>query len=398
MNAAGKIVFTCPACHYRARIPEHYMGMSIRCPGCSKPQVVLQSADAHVSTGRTVSITRVATTPLPFSLEEAGAPAGTTALPEAPTSSEVAALAKPASAARLRTPPPGSLGIAAPNLIFVCTACAFRARIPGSYAGKTILCPKCNISQIAPEVSPLVGGVPKVTALTPLASPVIQDVATAPTLVALPGVETPAPLSEPVVSAAPAAAPVDLAAQLAARDEAPVSEGIEPPVAPTPEDVQQPISNKSAVVKRRTSNPLKMAPAPTPIEDYPPAPAPAAAPGLPKGLLIMMAVLLVFVIGVMGALVYWVKGNLDQATFELNSAKHSLETTRADLKQRADELKVANESAMALQTKLVAAQQELDDARAQAAAAAASVAALSASAAMSASSASSASSATPGAH
>ncbi len=404
MNAAGKIVFTCPACHYRARIPEHYMGMSIRCPGCSKPQVVLQSADAHVSTGRTVSITRVATTPLPFSLEEAGAPMGTTALPEGPTASEPAAVAQPASAARLRTPPAGSLGSAVPNLIFVCTACAFRARIPGSYAGKTILCPKCSISQIAPEFSPLVGGVPKATSLTPMASPVIQDVATSPTLVALPAVKgpEPTPLPEPELAvAAPGALESD--APLAAQDDEPVAEVVEPPDIPAPapksaavanaDDAQKPISNKSAVVKRRTSNPQKTAPAPTPVEDYPPPPAPVATQGLPKVMLGMMALVMLVVVG-LGVMVFKMQGDLKLLDRELTTAKRTVETTQQELKAATT---AAAAAAIAAEAKLAAAQKDADDARAQAAAAAASMAALSASVAAATELAPSSSAASPGA-
>jgi hypothetical protein len=40
----------------------------------------------------------------------------------------------------------------ASTILFTCTSCAYRARMSASYAGKSILCPKCNSTQIAPAV------------------------------------------------------------------------------------------------------------------------------------------------------------------------------------------------------------------------------------------------------
>jgi hypothetical protein len=69
MDATGKILFNCPACGYRAKIPAHYLGMSIRCPGCNSGQTVEKPSEKVAeTTGKTVSITRVATTPLPFTV------------------------------------------------------------------------------------------------------------------------------------------------------------------------------------------------------------------------------------------------------------------------------------------------------------------------------------------
>jgi hypothetical protein len=159
MDSTGKILFVCPACGYRARIPGNYLGMAIRCPGCNGAQTVVKPEKSE-STGKTVSITKIATTPVPFTMEEARKPYAAQP-PAAPAASA-------ARAGAIRTPLPGSLDVASPpavaqdralpsgagqSLAFTCTVCAYRARIPMSYAGRTILCPSCKATQLAPSVA-----------------------------------------------------------------------------------------------------------------------------------------------------------------------------------------------------------------------------------------------------
>jgi len=148
MDASGKILFVCPGCGYRAKIPGNYLGMSIRCPGCSTAQTVQTPVEKSESTGKTVSITRVATTPLPFTMDEAKQPHAAFA---AGSAAKLATAAAPPG--REAQPPPATqpAGGASPTLVFVCSACSFRARIPLIYAGKSIFCPKCNVTQVAPQ-------------------------------------------------------------------------------------------------------------------------------------------------------------------------------------------------------------------------------------------------------
>ncbi len=165
MDTTGRILFVCPACGYRAKIPGNYLGMSIKCPGCNGAQTVIKPEKTE-STGKTVSITRVATTPLPFTVDQAKQPfASSPAAPPAPA----APAAAPRAMAVTRTPLPGSLvagappatqqeralpsGAAAQTIAFTCTACAYRARIPVSYGGRTILCPSCKAAQVAPTAA-----------------------------------------------------------------------------------------------------------------------------------------------------------------------------------------------------------------------------------------------------
>ena len=137
MDASGKILFVCPGCGYRAKIPGNYLGMSIRCPGCATAQTVQTPVEKSEATGKTVSITRVATTPLPFTVDEAKQPHAAFA---AGSAAKLATAAAPLGreSAPSSPPPPATQpsGGASPTLVFVCSACAFRARIPLIYAGK----------------------------------------------------------------------------------------------------------------------------------------------------------------------------------------------------------------------------------------------------------------------
>jgi hypothetical protein len=196
MDTSAKILFVCPSCGYRAKIPQNYLGMSIRCPGCNSAQTVIKPSDkASESTGKTVTITKVAATPLPFTMEEAKQPAAPAVAKAAvtrttPLPGSLDAVAPPAVPANQAMPSGG----AGATVTFTCTACAYRARIPSSYAGRNILCPKCNAAQVAPAIGANTGPSTGTTAR-------IERVATN-----TPAHGTPA---LPPASAAPVAAPVD---------------------------------------------------------------------------------------------------------------------------------------------------------------------------------------------
>lgn len=124
MTVVDKLLFTCNACQYRARIPGHYAGRSIHCPGCKTIQPVA-------------------------AIEEPGAP-------------------RAAPVARLDTPALGqevlSTGSSAPTpgsgkIVFACSACSYKGRLAAAYDGKTIRCPGCQTAQIVkgtPAPAPIV--------------------------------------------------------------------------------------------------------------------------------------------------------------------------------------------------------------------------------------------------
>ena len=165
----GTIVFLCPACGYKARIPTQYAGHTIRCPGCQSPQVAKLAAPT-ASTGKTISIMKVASTPVPFTLppDQAAAltAASTTPLPmelgiqAVGVSPGIPVLGNP-SGVRPRidtllpdnTPranvalPTAAKPVAGATIDFTCTMCRGRMRIPAQYIGKSILCPKCSAPQ-----------------------------------------------------------------------------------------------------------------------------------------------------------------------------------------------------------------------------------------------------------
>ena len=120
MTVADKILFTCSACQYRARIPTHYSGRSIHCPGCKTIQAVA-------------------------AIEEPGVP----------RSAPVAKLDTPTGGhAVLTTGTPG-----ANKIVFACSACSYKGRLAAAYDGKTIRCPGCQTAQVVkgtPAPAPIV--------------------------------------------------------------------------------------------------------------------------------------------------------------------------------------------------------------------------------------------------
>jgi hypothetical protein len=210
MDTSGKILFVCPSCGYRAKIPPNYLGMSIRCPGCNSAQTVVKPSDkASESTGKTVTITKVAATPLPFTMDEAKqptAPAVAKAVTRTPLPGSLDAVAPPSVPANQALPSGGG----GATVTFTCTACAYRARIPASYAGRNILCPKCNAAQVAPAVGANTGPSTGTTAR-------IERVATNTPAHGTPAL--PANAAAPIAAAAaPAERPVSASAQVEISD------------------------------------------------------------------------------------------------------------------------------------------------------------------------------------
>ena len=87
MTAPGNFIFICPACGYKARLPDQFSGRTIKCPGCQAPQV----ASAPLNTEhKTASFIRVAATPVPFTMPQeqidalTGAQSAPAAVPPAP--------------------------------------------------------------------------------------------------------------------------------------------------------------------------------------------------------------------------------------------------------------------------------------------------------------------------
>ncbi len=164
MTATGTFIFICSACGYKARLPEEFSGRTIKCPGCQAPQM----AKAQVNTERkTASFTRVAATPVPFTLpkeqEDALAQSTIPTLAEAPA----AAVPPPAAQKTFPSPLPGAIQVTSDRIArqtpsseiaaakpaavgtidFACSACHARMRLPAHYEGKSILCPKCSAPQ-----------------------------------------------------------------------------------------------------------------------------------------------------------------------------------------------------------------------------------------------------------
>lgn len=289
MTANGTFIFICPACGYKARLPDQFSGRTIKCPGCQAPQV----ATAPVNLERkTASIIRVAATPVPFTLPPeqadalAGIPSATPVLVPTASFSQTAPSAFPSPlpgaiqittdrVARKKTPPPGqtppvaktaSLAKAAPvakaatgaTVDFTCMSCNARLRLPSHYAGKSILCPKCSTPQKvivtaqaqpmdttrslalkddAPAATPKIGtGTGIRVRVTPLPStyptPLPQPISAVPEAT---------PIAVPVIAAAPIAAPPEPTA------DAPVKPHPSKGKLPTVASARAPVANVAPV-------------------------------------------------------------------------------------------------------------------------------------------------------
>jgi DNA-directed RNA polymerase subunit RPC12/RpoP len=127
MDALDFIDLHCPACGRLARYPAIHAGTSVSCPSCKH---------AHLLPARTAA-------PVPAAPAIVVPPAVPAAAPAAPAATAPAAAPAPAASAD--------------KVLFVCTACSYRARIPAQYVGMAVRCPSCDAAQIA---TPEEGGAP----------------------------------------------------------------------------------------------------------------------------------------------------------------------------------------------------------------------------------------------
>ncbi len=160
MTLLGNFIFICPACGYKARVPEQFSGRSIKCPGCMTPQV----ANAPLNNEhKTASFIRVAATPVPFTMPQeqidalTGSPVAPLDIAPLPPRSFPSPLpgairvstdriTKRAETVTPEAPPTANI-VRSGTVDFTCTACNAHLRLPGHYAGKSILCPKCSMPQ-----------------------------------------------------------------------------------------------------------------------------------------------------------------------------------------------------------------------------------------------------------
>jgi hypothetical protein len=171
MSASDTVVFICPACGYKARLPEQLAGRTIKCPGCQVPQTVVAPVQPQ---RKTATFVKIGSTPIPFSLPREQADALAAIPPAVPVA--------PAPAKTFPSPLPGAIqittdriGRATPSggaptvgtrshtarlaqpagalIDFACTACQSRIRLPEHYSGKSILCPKCSAPQQVAQAS-----------------------------------------------------------------------------------------------------------------------------------------------------------------------------------------------------------------------------------------------------
>ncbi len=169
MDPSGKMLFTCNACGYRARIPERYSGKEVHCPRCQVVQVAQVGIGGNM-TGQTLTFqnlkaayvgeqTAMKSVEKPddtvrfhcdackYTASLAAKHAGTSIrCPGCGASQAVAAKADGGAAKAGDT---GSF--AAPKtpvnedrILFTCGDCAYKARIPARYSGRSVLCPGCG--------------------------------------------------------------------------------------------------------------------------------------------------------------------------------------------------------------------------------------------------------------
>ena len=173
MSVTETFIFICPACGYKARLPEQFAGRTIKCPGCQAPQVAVAPVNVQ---RKTATFTKVGATPMPFSLPQEQADALAAIPPATPIAPTPVVPVTPLPAKAFPSPLPGAIQIttdrvgrtsstgdaaaigsgsstarlakpAGALVDFTCTACQARLRLPAHYAGKSILCPKCSAPQ-----------------------------------------------------------------------------------------------------------------------------------------------------------------------------------------------------------------------------------------------------------
>jgi hypothetical protein len=135
------ILFICPQCGQRARVPKRLSGYAIYCPRCKSSNLVTKPAADQSSAGGTVIISRP---------QRASGLHPPSVMAAEPASEFLTAL--PGT-----TPPRGSPTVAS-TIPFTCTKCRVESKIPAELAGKVLKCPHCQATQIAlAGASPVTG-------------------------------------------------------------------------------------------------------------------------------------------------------------------------------------------------------------------------------------------------
>ncbi len=149
--------FVCRECGYKARIPDRFANMHIKCPGCNTTQQATPD-DAAAATGDTVTIQRVDQAqpePLPkdkfrFNCDACGyrarMPVKYIGMAIKCPSCGKPQMARPGEddAGDQSAPKPVT-----DKFLFQCGSCAYRARLPVKYQGQHIKCPGCGSTQQA---------------------------------------------------------------------------------------------------------------------------------------------------------------------------------------------------------------------------------------------------------
>lgn len=168
MDPSGKMLFTCNACGYRARIPERYSGKEVHCPRCQVVQVAQTGVGGNMS-GQTLTFqnlkaayvgeqTAMKSVEKPddtvrfhcvacnYAASLAGKHAGTSIRCPGCGASQAVPAKTDATAKAGDT---GMFSAAKPvvneeRILFTCGDCEYKARIPARYSGRSVLCPGCG--------------------------------------------------------------------------------------------------------------------------------------------------------------------------------------------------------------------------------------------------------------
>lgn len=369
MTATGTFIFICSACGYKARLPEQFAGRTIKCPGCQAPQVA--TAPSNVQR-KTAVITRVAATPVPFTLPKdqedtlAGIPSATPV--EMPVTPPATSKAFPSPlpgaiqvttdrVTRMKTPVPGEAAPMAKlatggTVDFTCVSCNARLRLPGHYAGKSILCPKCSSPQkvaIAPEpmdtTRSLAQKTDEPTAASTPTPPGSGTGIRAVSVTPLPQ-PYPTPLPTPATAATPAVEAVAPNATAAV---------IEPTPADAPADDDVAITPSQSYAKPHPSKSISKPRVPAAALVR--TPEPVAAPVKSSvGLIATAGVLVLITIGLAAGLVYHLLA-LSQTRERLATAELDAKTAATNEHEASLKLKAAEERLAELELKLKAAEE-----------------------------------------
>jgi hypothetical protein len=399
--ADGKILFICSSCNYRARIPQQYVGVAVRCPSCNVSQIA--TAHDQPSTGQTVSISRMETAPATesgthggdaidfvcsacgFATQfSAGFAGKVIRCPGCQAEQMVGTAPEPQAA---EPPPPQASAGGSEKVRFTCTACGFRARIPAHYAGQTIHCPGCNMVQLVLRTGPspatgqtqiinlvqtAASGNPPTaasSALTPAKPhPVVPGPTDPPMRVARPFGGTPvANPAIPVAQPSPQALPVARLAELPP-SVMPTAEGVEaePLPAAQPTQAAAPAAPAEAVADELVEAATPRPPPPRPVRPGTrssqgvqarsgrnrPAPPPPSRSGCASFMVFLVRLAMLGAIGYGGYMLYHLDRDVKDIRQKLETARNEAAQAKEAKETEAKARKEAEDRAAALERKL----------------------------------------------